>query len=647
MAGSHSRMFGGSKYAVSRSALLKLQPISAISPYARARAYEDFLKSAGVYATGSIEMTVIVKSVYCKRSNQAMDNPVILGVICHQGHSASAALLVGGRLVAAASEERFSRKKEDGGFPHRAIRFVLGQTGIAIQDVDVTAFAWNPWLSLRKHAQFAIGGLPWTLPFLLQNQTRADTNSRVKKFVRMVGLRRDFRRHFGHCPRVRHVEHHLAHAAAACYQSGFRDGACLVNDGYGEYAPITAYAFENGAFTKILEIDFPHSLGIFYSAITDLLDMRAEIDDYRVMGMAPYGCDARFHEEVRKLVALSDENIFALNLEYFLHQRSGKIFKSTLIKELLGPLDSSWETKTAIAASAQAVLEESVLHLVRHVKRRLAPRAGARSGLCFSGGVALNCVLNQKLRESALFSNFYFSPIAADAGTAVGAAQYVHHAMSGSRPAPVRRLDLGPEYSEDEIARALARHDGLRVERVDSPELAAARLLADSKVVAWFQGRMEFGPRALGHRSILADPRRPGMKVVLNRKIKTRESYLPFAPAVAHESFDRFFSSPLESRDFPYMIETVSAKQAALDLIPAAVHVDGTCRVQTVKESDNAPFYRLLKHFEALTGVPVVLNTSFNRSDEPIVASPEDAIAAFMGSGIDFLVIGNFLAGKK
>jgi carbamoyltransferase len=575
-----------------------------------------------------------------------MKPPVVLGVICHQGHSASAALLIDGRLVAAASEERFSRKKEDGGFPRLAIRFVLEQAGLSLQDVDVAAFAWNPWLSLRKHARFVIGGLPRSLAYLFQDRVQADTRSRFDKFRRMLDLRGDFKRHFGYCPPVRRVDHHLAHAASACYQSDFQDGVCLVNDGYGEYAAITAYSFQNGVFDKILEIDFPHSLGIFYSAITELLGLRAEMDEYRVMGLASYGSDARFRREVRKMVALSDDTLFELNLEYFLHQRSGRRFSSPLLKQLVGPVDS-WDAKIAVAASAQAVLEESVLHLARQIERRIAPRTGSRSGLCLSGGVFLNCVLNQKLRESGIFRDYYFSPIASDAGTAIGAAQLISHAMSGSKPAPFRGLDLGPEYSDDEIMSALSRHDGLRIERVASPELAAARLLADSKVVGWFQGRMEFGPRALGYRSILADPRRPGMKDTLNLKIKTREKYQPFAPAVAHEAFDRFFGSSLESRDFPYMIETVSAKKAALDLIPAAVHVDGTSRVQTVKESDNAPFYRLLKHFEALAGVPVVLNTSFNRSDEPIVASPEDAVAAFLGSGLDFLVIGNFLVGRR
>ena len=585
----------------------------------------------------------------------------ILGISAYY-HDSAAALVEDGRIVAAAQEERFSRRKHDPRFPARAIRWIMEDARLTPDDIDVVAFYDKPFLKferlLETYLAFAPAGftsfrhaLPvWVREKLFQKDLLA------KELAAVIG-EADW------TSRLRFAEHHVSHAASAFYPSPFEHAAVLTMDGVGEWAT-TALAHGSGRDLAITaEIHFPHSLGLLYSAFTYYTGFKVNSGEYKVMGLAPYG-EPRFADLIRReLIDVKEDGSFRLNQEYF-DYCTGLTMTNGRFAELFGgparePEQRLTQREMDLAASVQAVIDDVVVRLARGA----AKQTGARN-LCLAGGVALNCVANGKLLRDGCFEKLWIQPAAGDAGGAVGAALAVYHMHEGHDRLPtgsdgMSGAYLGPAWEQAAIERELTAI-GASFEVLDDRTLVeqCARDLADGRALGWHQGRMEFGPRALGARSILADPRSPTMQKTLNMKVKYRESFRPFAPAVLREDVADWFEM---DGDSPYMLLVAdvrdehrvpmpadAAELSGIDRlnvprsnIPAVTHVDHSARIQTVHRETNPRFHALLSEFKALTGCPVLVNTSFNVRGEPIVCTPAEAFRCFMGTQIESLAIGN------
>jgi len=574
---------------------------------------------------------------------------VILGVNAYHG-DASAALVIDGQLVAAAEEERFARVKHIAGFPHRAIAYCLDAAGISPREITHIAVSRNPRARLHRKLRFLLAHRP----------KLSRVAERVRNAVCVRDVKTTLARGLGVDPRelrasVHYVEHHRAHLASAFFVSGWDEAALLSVDGMGDFVS-TMWGVGRGSRMEIGGVvPFPHSLGILYTAVTQYLGFPHYGDEYKVMGLAAYG-EPAYLDLFRRIVRLEDGVRFRLDLSYFVHQEEGVSMTWSDGAPVLGPLYSSKLIRALgpprepgapldarhaqIAASVQAVLEEIMLALLVRLHERTRARA-----VCLAGGVALNCVVNGKIVRGTPFERVYIPPAASDAGTSVGAAFFVwHERLRRPRAFAMEHAYWGPAWSESEIRDELRRH-GLVARRLCPDALAetVARALAAGKIVGLFQGRMEFGPRALGNRSILADPRRPEMKDILNRRVKNREPFRPFAPAIVEEAVGEYFEPAHPS---PFMLMAYPARPEKRALIPAALHVDGTGRVQTVSRAANPLFWEILARFGRRTGVPVLLNTSFNEN-EPIVCRPEEAIRCFQRTRMDLLAIGPYLVAKE
>ena len=590
----------------------------------------------------------------------------ILGISAFY-HDSAAALVEDGRIVAAAQEERFTRKKHDPSFPMHAISYCLEATGARLSDIDHVAFYDKPFLKFERLLETYIALAPagfrsfqMAIPLWLKEKLFQKSLLRNKL--------QEFDEEFDGA-KLLFTEHHLSHAASAFYPSPFDKAVVLTMDGVGEWATTSAALGEGNRLEIFQEVHFPHSLGLLYSAVTYYTGFKVNSGEYKVMGLAPYGQPKYAQLILDHLIDLKPDGSFRLDMSYFdyctgltmTNERFAKLFGQPVRApdQLLTPFHMD------IAASIQAVLDEAVLRLTRS----LASKTGARN-LCLAGGVALNCVANGKVLRDGKFDRIWIQPAAGDAGGAVGAALAAFHQFKGE-PRSVAPSDamsgalLGPEFSQGEIERRLgaagARFAVLAEEKMVE---ATAKALSDQLAVGWFQGRMEFGPRSLGARSILGDPRSPAMQKNLNLKVKYRESFRPFAPAVLREDVSDWFE--LDS-DSPYMLivadvrddkrRAMSAQEHALfgidklnvsrSEIPAVTHVDYSARVQTVSADTNPLFHRLLRQFKALSGCPVLVNTSFNVRGEPIVCTPEDAFRCFMGNELDVLVVGNCVLKKS
>jgi carbamoyltransferase len=564
----------------------------------------------------------------------------ILGLNAYHG-DAAAALLVDGELVAAAEEERFNRVKHCAGFPSLAARWCLEDAGLGADDLDHVAVSRDPRANLGRKLLRTIrhGASARYLKARLDNAAKIrDTGSALAEALGVSELR----------ARVHNVEHHQAHVASAFFVSPFEDAAILSLDGFGDFASTMLAEGHGNRFEVLERVIYPHSLGILYTAVTQWLGFPHYGDEGKVMGLAPYG-DPTYLAKMRELVRL-DGARFELGLDYFKHDKEGvdmnwdngsptiaPIFSERLV-ELLGPARERGEPierkHEDVAASLQKLLEEAYLHLVGVLYDRTHI-----PNLCLAGGVALNAVANGRILAETPFEELYIQPAAGDSGTAVGAAFYVWNQELGqARGFVMEHAYTGPEYDDDEVAAALA-EAGLDSELLDDEALygAVAERIAEGDVVGWFQGRMEFGPRALGHRSIVADPRRAEMKDVLNARIKHREAFRPFAPSVLAEQLPAWYDQDYPS---PFMVLVYEALADKRDQIPAVTHVDNTGRVQSVEARVEPRYHRLISEFARRTGVPVVLNTSFNE-EEPIVMTPQDAIATFQKTKMDVLVLGN------
>jgi carbamoyltransferase len=556
-----------------------------------------------------------------------------LGFSCYY-HDAAAALVIDGEVVAAAEEERFTRRKHDASFPRHAIRFCLDHAGLFPADLDRVCFYEKP---LRKLERTLAMGRRWhdRAAALVRRQLAGLVNEEL--FIERV-----LAENLGYHGEVLYCEHHLSHAASAFYPSPFDDSAVLTLDGAGEWATLAKYQGRGNLLEKLAEIHYPHSLGLLYAALTSFLGFRANSDEYKVMGLAAYGRPL-YLEQIRRLVHVHRDGSFALDLGYFSFPYDDERMYSDALIELLGPPFPREapvsERQMDIAASLQQILEEIVVEIARGLyEETRCPR------LCLAGGVALNGVANWRIRERTPFTELFIQPAAGDSGGAVGAALCAYYAAGRPRRPGGYSPLLGPQYDNVDVERLLVAR-GARFEKLAEDELCArtAELLAADQVVGWFQGRMEFGPRALGCRSILANPCNPDMKDILNARVKFREDFRPFAPAVLAERAGEYFDLDVPS---PYMLLIPQVRPEVCNLIPAVVHVDRTARVQTVDRATNPRFYALLEAFAARSGVPVVLNTSFNVQGEPIVCTPEDAWSCFLRAGIDFLVIGDYLVHK-
>jgi len=582
---------------------------------------------------------------------------IVLGINAYHG-DVSAVLLRDGELVAAVEEERFRRVKHWAGFPREAIRTCLEMAGVTPKEVDHFAISRNPRANLLRKVIFTLRnrpdpGLVWDR---MKNAGRVrDVGRTIAQVLNLEERQVRDRMHW--------VEHHPAHLASAFFVSPFEEAAVCAIDGFGDFVS-TSWAIGRGTSLEVLQrVYFPHSLGLLYLAVTQYLGFPKYGDEYKVMGLAPYGTPD-YVRALRQLIHLMPNGGFELDLSYFRHWSAGvsmtwddgeptmdPVYTGKL-EELLGPVRNPGEPlesrDEAIAASLQKVFEEVALHVLNALHRKTrVPR------LCLAGGCAMNSVLNGKIRERTPFEEVYIQPAAADNGTALGAAFYVwHQVLRQPRRFTMEHGFWGPEFNDAEIAEALKAKSQeltepgcgiIKVEDEDELCRETSEGIAEGKIVGWFQGRMEWGARALGNRSILADPRRADMREIINTKIKFREKFRPFASSILEESVHEYFIGAVPD---PFMIQVYPVRPDKHSVIPAVTHVDGSGRLQTVNRQANPLYWQLLKAFEKLTGVPVLLNTSFNEN-EPIVHKPAEALDCFLRTKMDVLVMGRYVVEKS
>ncbi len=592
----------------------------------------------------------------------------ILGVSAFY-HDSAAALIEDGGIVAAAQEERFTRKKHDSAFPEQAITFCLERAGCGLDEVDFVAFYDKPFLKFERLLETYLSYAPrgftsfkMAMPVWLK-----------EKLFQKDYLRKRFRQfdaEFDWMNKLLFAEHHFSHAASAFYPSPFEDACVLTMDGVGEWASTSVAIGQGNALEITRELHFPHSLGLLYSALTYYTGFKVNSGEYKVMGLAPYGEPKFAQLMLDNLIDVKEDGSFRLDQRYFDYctglRMTNRNFDDLFGGPPRGPEERLTQRHMDLAASIQAVTEEVVLKMTRALARETGQK-----NLCLAGGVALNCVANGKVLRDGAFENVWVQPAAGDAGGALGAALAAYYQHNG-RPRTVSGAGdamagsyLGPDYAQDDIDRRL-KAAGAVFETVEANVMieTTARALADGKAVGWFQGRMEFGPRALGGRSFLGDARSPEMQKLLNLKVKYRESFRPFAPAVLRDDVADWFEL---DGDSPYMLMVADvvekrrkamseAEQALFGIdklnvarsdIPAVTHVDYSARIQTVHADTNPPYHALISRFKELTGCPVIVNTSFNVRGEPIVCTPEDAFHCFMGTETEMLVVGNAVLKKE
>jgi carbamoyltransferase len=560
----------------------------------------------------------------------------VLGLSCFY-HDSAAALLRDGEIIAACQEERLSRKKHDSGFPARAVKYVLKEAGIGPEQLDAVGFYDKPLLKFERMLSTYIATFPRSF-----SSFRKAMPVWIKEKLWVPSLiRKELAPYEGP---ILFAEHHMSHAASCFLVSPYDEAAILTVDGVGEWATASFGVGKGSDITLFKEIRFPHSLGLLYSAFTYYLGFKVNSAEYKVMGLAPYGKPVHFERIMKEMIHLNEDGSFKLNMKYFSYDYGLTMTNGAFDEFFGGPprKAESWmsEREFDIAASVQKVCEEVVLTMTRYIHKETGLK-----NLCMAGGVALNCVANGRVIRETPFKNLFVQPAAGDAGGAVGVAHWIHNTLEKQpRGKAWTHAYLGPEYKDADIKEYL---DGIGAtyDRVSDTEVAAktARLLSEGNVIGWYQGRMEFGPRALGGRSILADPRDAKMRDTLNMKIKFREGFRPFAPSVLADKASEWFEIDCDS---PYMLLVAQVREGKRT-IPSVTHVDNSARLQTVTRDESPLYYDVIKEFEALTGVPIVINTSFNVRGEPIVCTPHDAYLCFMRTNMDHLVLGRYILDKK
>jgi carbamoyltransferase len=577
----------------------------------------------------------------------------ILGINAYHGDS-SACLIKDGILVAAVEEERFRRIKHWAGFPSEAIKYCLDNSGIQLSDVEHVAINQDSKANLWKKIGFTLTKRPELSLVIDRIKNKHERANIAEELGKTVGT--------GFSGQLHEVEHHLAHLSSAFHVSPFDKAVVVSVDGFGDFAS-AAWGFGHvGKITIEEKVYFPHSLGIFYQALTQWLGFPNYGDEYKVMGLAPYGVP-NFMAEMRRIVLLQDDGSFNLNLDFFRHHKEkveyewengepmvGMLYSQTLI-DMLGPVRQKGEELTQrhkdIARSVQAMYEEAFFHLLKILHKR-----HGTDNLCLAGGCAMNSVANGKVYRNTPFKKIYVQSAAGDAGGAIGAAYSVWHKLGGTRGFVMDHSYWGPNFNNEDFQQLLEKNNialqnqGCEIEHVADEALLCertAKAIAEGKVIGWFQGRMEWGPRALGNRSILGDPRRSDMKDILNLKIKRRESFRPFAPSILRESVPDWFE---QDDDVPFMMQVYPIRKGKQIMIPAVTHIDGSGRLQTVMSETNPRYHLLISKFFEMTGVPIVLNTSFNEN-EPVVCNPEEALNCFLRTKMDILILGDWMVCRK
>jgi len=589
----------------------------------------------------------------------------VLGISCYF-HDAAAALLRDGQILAAAEEERFTRKKHDYEFPQHAIDFCLRVGEIEARNLDYVAFFEKPFVKFERLLLTSMQTFP--------RSHRVFREAMISWLGDKLWIKHLIQRRLGvPASKILFSEHHLSHAASTFFCSPFEEAAILTVDGVGEWATASLGVGKGTNIKLLKEIRFPHSLGLLYSAFTAFLGFEVNDGEYKVMGMAPFG-EPRHTDKVYKLIRLSSDGSFELDMDYFSFHYSADRTFGTKFEDLFGPsrnpnslfftdvsgypsyfgekpanykeLEKQNRYYADVAASIQSVTEEVLLKMAHCAFKE----TGAKN-LCMAGGVALNSVSNGRILRETPFEQIYIQPAAGDGGGAIGAALYAHHMVLGQpRSFVMEHAYWGEEHPPENIESFL-QEKGIRYQRLEKEEKLIELVidqLQKGQVVGWFQGRFEWGPRALGNRSILADPRRADMKDIVNVKIKFREPFRPFAPSVLAERAGEYFQLLDPPRHYParFMLYVVDVKNAKRDLIPAVTHVDGTARLQTVSKELNPRYYQLIETFGQATGIPIILNTSFNLKGEPIVNTPHEALHTFSQSGMDVLVLGDYVIEK-
>ncbi len=592
----------------------------------------------------------------------------ILGISAFY-HDSAAAIIVDGEIIAAAQEERFTRKKHDSSYPFNSVEFVLEYSGLTLNDVDHIIFYEKPFLKFERLLETYVGFAPKGFPQFIRSMPIWLREKLFQKKLLFDNLKKH-EKNFKSKEKILFSEHHLSHAASAFYPSPFEDAIILTADGVGEWATTTVAIGRKNNLEIKKEIHFPDSLGLLYSAFTYYSGFKVNSGEYKLMGLAPYGNPIYEDKILNNLIDIKEDGSFKLNQDYF-NYAVGLTMTSNKFHKLFGekPRNPSKDKLTQfhmdIASSIQKVIEDVMIKLVKSLKNEYNI-----PNLCLAGGVALNCVANGKILKEKIFERIWIQPASGDAGGSLGAALALWHGELNNQRKINSNDDmkgsyLGPEYSEKSIEEELDKI-GAKYHLLNEDELIEKTSLdlSNSKAIGWFQGRMEFGPRALGARSILGDPRSPEMQKNLNLKVKYRESFRPFAPAVLREDLSKWFELDTDS---PYMLLVADInKNKKIEMneeqkklfgieklniprseIPAVTHVDYSARIQTVDQNHNPKFFKLLKKFKEITSCPVLVNTSFNVRGEPIVGSPSDAFKCFMGTDLDKLVIGNFYLDKK
>ncbi len=559
---------------------------------------------------------------------------LILGISAFY-HDSAASLLKDGKVITAVEEERFSRIKHDNSFPLKAIEYCLKANGLKIDDIDYIAYYEKPLLKFERILETFVQTYPFSVrPFLKAIPEwlgdKIKVGEIIKKKLKYTG-------------KIFYIPHHLSHASAAFFTSSFKKSAVLAIDGVGDVATTSMWIGDNSKLTNIGQVVFPHSLGLFYSTWTAFLGFRVNSDEYKVMGLGAYG-KPKYLEEIAKMIKTNQDGQFELDLSYFAFRESFQMW-SKKFERIFGTKRKTNSTVTQrhkdLAASLQAVTEDVYFNILNNLYKKTGIK-----NLCISGGVALNSLANGKIYKNTKFKSIHDFGPAGDSGASLGAALYVHtNILKKPRPNAIKTLYFGSDYSESKIEGELKKHK-LKYSKLTNAKLVrkVASKLKDNKVIGWFQGKMEFGPRALGSRSILANPKSKEMKDIVN-KIKRRESFRPFAASVLQERVHELFEVPEKNHYSPFMNFCFNVNENAKVKIASIVHNDGTCRIQTVNK-DNGIYYKLIREFYSITGIPCVLNTSFNLSTEPIVENPAQAIYDFKNSSMDLLVIENYIIEK-
>lgn len=574
-----------------------------------------------------------------------------MGITCF-GHDSSAAIIKDGVLITVTEEERFTRVKHCHDFPVNSIQHCLDEAGIGIEDISHVGYYLKPWIGYPHYFFHFLKYFPRSLSLLTDRKIAVSQNDYIAygpltNPVQMFAIKDLFYRHWEREKirfRFHFLEHHICHQASSFLVSPFDEAACLSMDGSGEWTT-TMLAHGRGNDIRVISrIMSPQSLGVFYNSVCEYLGFSVLDGPGKVMGLASYGDRDKYYDQFKRLIAFKDNGRFQIDLSYFnYHLQRTKNRCSDKFTAVFGPArkkDEKLNTRHEdIAAALQRISEDAIVHILKHLKS-----VTKAENLCLSGGVALNSVANGKVLREGLFKNVFIQPAASDGGCSLGACMYIYNVLLGKPRAYVfQDACLGKEFSNVQIKRFLD-DEHIQYRHIEHIEKETALMLSKGKIVGWFQGKSEFGPRALGCRSILADPRKAEMKDILNDKVKHRESFRPFAPSVLAEKCADYFETGYPS---PYMLLVYNVRDEKKKVIPAVTHVDGTARVQTVEKSVKPLYWQLIKEFDAITGVPVILNTSFNVQGEPIVNSPADAYRCFMSTQMDNLVMGNYLLSKE